>query len=240
MKKLISSTISFSFVLFSICPVYSTEKDFKISKAAKKAAVNLKGSWQSQDEEAVQLIFNNNGTLTFDGDTLNYSISGNNINVETEEGIIPYPYILKGNILTVTFPEGYKMIFKKLSSQNQNVNTQNNNTNSSQNYLLNGNFCSYSSSTTYNSSYSSQNKVYFDGAGKFYYGGSESSMSSSVGSYYGNSGSQNVGTYKVSGKTIYLTDAQGETAQAQVHFINSTGISEVMYNGKLYGKALCN
>lgn len=237
MKKIIlCSVLSFNILLFSVNPSQAFGNSYKITQKLSKK-INLIGNWKSTDD--VLLVINNNGTLNFDGDTINYTISGNNIKVESEDGTINYPYKLIGDNLLITFPEGFEMSFKKISSKSNKLNNNNNQAKNSQNYILQGNFCSYSSSSTYSSSYSSQNKVFFDGNGKFYYGGGESSMSSNSGSYYGNSSSQSIGSYKISGKIVYLNNAEGETAQAQIHFVNSTGISELMYNGKLYGKGLC-
>lgn len=242
MKKLIVCSILLSFSFYNLPQVVNANENYKISLKNNKKN-NLIGNWQSLDESSIVLIVNSN-TLIFNDETLNYSLSGNLIKVDSEEGVVDYPYKLNGDILTISFPTGFDMSFKKISNKktNNNVksnNQKNQNNQSNQNYMLQGNFCSYSSSNTYSSSYSSQNKVFFDGNGKFYYGGTETSMSADIGQYYGNSSSQNVGSYKVMGNIVYLTDSEGGQDQAQVHFTNSSGISELMYNGKLYGKGLC-
>lgn len=241
MKKLIILSILASFTFynsFQIVNAKPTQSDKLLLKNNKKN--NLIGNWQSLDESSIFLIINNNN-LMINNEVFNYTLSGNLIKVDSEEGIVDYPYKLNGDVLTISFPTGFDIVFKKVSNKKTNNNVKNNNQNNqaNQNYMLQGNFCSYSSSNTYSSSYSSQNKVFFDGNGKFYYGGTETSMSADVGQYYGNSLSQNVGTYKVVGNIVYLTDSEGGQDQAQVHFINSSGISELMYNGKLYGKGLC-
>ena len=113
---------------------------------------------------------------------------------------------------------------------------------SGQEYLLRGNYCSYSgSSSTYSGSYSSSTRAYFDGRGRFSYGSSTYSSGNS-GTYYGEGGNQgNVGSYKVVGNNIYLTFPDGSSDVAKVNFRGNGGaITEIMYNGKLYGQGLCN
>lgn len=243
MKKVV--LFSLALVTLFLTPSYSQAKELEkmqLSFVKKKTKVSktLIGSWVGQtDQGQVSLIFKDATTLVFDGEENAYTADAKAIKVDSEEGVIAYPYILNGNTLTVTFPEGFEIKFQRVGTNSQT--TSKNASNSKLNYLLQGNFCSYSSSSTYSSSYSSSSKVYFDGNGKFSYGGGETSSSGNAGSYYGNSGASNIGSYNIIGTTIHLTDANGEKDTAQVHYRSSDGlINEVMYHGKLYGKALCN
>jgi hypothetical protein len=113
---------------------------------------------------------------------------------------------------------------------------------SGQEYLLQGNLCSWSgSSSGYgNSSYSSSTRVYFDGQGNFSYS-SESSFSGDAGmAYGGNQGAGNGGTYRVMGNQVHLQFNDGTTGVAQINMQQDDGrITELMYEGTLYGAGLC-
>jgi len=110
-------------------------------------------------------------------------------------------------------------------------------------YLLQGTVCSYSGQTdsSANTSYSSTDWASFDGRGGFKYG-SDSSFSSDAGLYYGGDGdSGNSGTYRIQGDKIQLTFSDGSSDTAYVHYRQDDGsITEVKYEGKLYGASLCN
>lgn len=113
---------------------------------------------------------------------------------------------------------------------------------SGQEYLLQGNLCSWSgSSSGYgNSSSSSSTRVYFDGQGNFSYS-SESSFSGDAGmAYGGNQGAGNGGTYRVAGNQVRLQFNDGTTGVAQINMQQDDGrITELMYEGTLYGAGLC-
>ena len=113
---------------------------------------------------------------------------------------------------------------------------------SGQEYLLQGTLCSWSgSSSGYgNSSYSSSTRVYFDGQGNFSYS-SESSFSGDAGmAYGGNQGAGNAGTYRVAGNQVHLQFNDGTTGVAQINMQQDDGrITELMYEGTLYGTGLC-
>jgi len=108
-----------------------------------------------------------------------------------------------------------------------------------QNYKLYGTFCSYSSSGYGSSSYSTSEHVYFDGKGHYQYG-SNSSYSGGGDGYYGK-GDVYAGTYRIQGKKVILTSSYGEVFIAYVYFTQSNGqVTELSYDGTLFGKSLCN
>ena len=113
---------------------------------------------------------------------------------------------------------------------------------SGQEYLLQGTLCSWSgSSSGYgNSSSSSSTRVYFDGQGNFSYS-SESSFSGDAGmAYGGNQGTGNGGIYRVVGNQVQLQFNDGTTGVAQINMQQDDGrITELMYEGTLYGTGLC-
>jgi len=110
---------------------------------------------------------------------------------------------------------------------------------SGQEHLLQGKLCCWSGSSTSSSSYSSTKWAYFDGQGNFQYG-SESSFSSDAGNAWGNDGSGERGTYRISGDTVYLSYPDGSSDTATVHFRQDDGrITELKYGDDHYAKALC-
>ncbi len=103
---------------------------------------------------------------------------------------------------------------------------------------LYGTYCSYSGSSGSYSSYSSSQWAQFDGQGNFTYGSSGSY--SGGGDMYHNSGADGQGRYAVQGNTIILQYSDGSSEQAQVYVRQTNGsITEVMYQGTLYAKSLC-
>ena len=111
----------------------------------------------------------------------------------------------------------------------------------SDNWRLQGNFCSYSgSSSSYSgTSYSSTSKIYFDGQGQWSMS-SESSFSGTVGAYYNNQGSDESGRYVVNGNQIFYQTNTGEQGIAYVHNKSGDGrITEIKVDGTLYAPALC-
>lgn len=234
MKQLLYFTILF--VLLTI----------QTTSAQKK---QLYGTWQSPDE---MIIFDEE-TATIGGIPFSYQALGNVIKVFDEYGsTLEYKYKINGNTLILS-AEGETYTFVKVSDKNvlsdsqnmydnynnhqQNVQPYGNNTGANSN--LYGTFCSYSSSG-YNSagSYSTTNRISFDGGGNFTYG-SESSYSGGGDGYYNNSGGEH-GTYIVQGNMVILTFSDGSQYQVSIHFVQDSGeITELMYDGTLYAKALC-
>jgi len=103
---------------------------------------------------------------------------------------------------------------------------------------LYGWFCTFSGSSI-GGTYGELTGIYFDGQGNWSMGG-ETYSSGSAGTYYG-SGAQDSGTYSVQGNTIYYTISSGGQGTAQVYVRQPTGeITEIMVEGTVYGKSVCN
>ncbi len=197
----------------------------------------LLGNWQYKNQYGTSnLVFKSGNQLILDGVPASYTATTSNLQVLADGQYLNYAYKLAGNILYITFPEGYTVNYKKVSTS-----TSNNNVIKGKVYLLNGTFCSYSGSSSSYSSYSSSTKVYFDGKGTFQYK-SETSFSSNAGNY-NNSGNQGIedGKYDLKGNQIILYFPDGTTGYAQVYFKQDNGsISEIKYDGTIYAKNLCD
>jgi len=213
---------------------------------------DLKGKWIFTDSDVnLELIFQSENKLIFDGEAANYSLAPGIIRVQDEYYTIDYPFVLEGKAMTITFPEGYQLIFTKAensggnSSKNGNRNLKQKSAQNGQSqtsgeeYLLQGKLCNWSGSSGLSSSYSTTKWIYFDGQGNFQYG-SGTSFSSNDGLYDGNE-QGNGGTYKVSENHIYLDFNDGSTIEANVHFRqDDNSISEIELNGDVYGKTICD
>ena len=102
---------------------------------------------------------------------------------------------------------------------------------------LYGNFCTFSGSS-FGGTYGRLTVISFDGRGKWSTG-SETYSSGSEGTFYGTGGGER-GTYSVQGDTIYYTTPDGYRGTAQVYVRQPSGeITEIMVDGVLYAKAVC-
>jgi len=202
------------------------------------------GNWLCQTEYgSVSLNFISDDQMVYDGETLNYVISGNTLKVYSDYVWIDYPFELKDSQLIISYPEGYRLLFNKVSETNVDISSDNNNSgtqNSGERYL-NGTLCEYgsSSSSSSYSSYSHTNRLYFDGRGNFQFG-TESSYSGSAGSAYSSDNAAKTGTYRISGDEVILTFRDGSTYKFSIYFIQDDGqITEMYYGEKLYAAGLC-
>jgi hypothetical protein len=205
-------------------------------------AADLAGNWQCQGQSGPATIeFKTNSLLSFNGEEAQYALVAGAIVVQGEDGIMAYPYTLKGKNLTVTFPDGFLMRCARAQggeAGKKSAGAVPRQPGGEANHLLRGSLCSWSGSRSGSSSYSSSGRVSFDGRGRFVYG-SESSFSSSAGMAYGASPGSG-GSYRVIGDKVHITFGDGSTGVAAVNFRQNDGrITELMYDGKLYGMALC-
>jgi len=206
----------------------------------------LYGSWQASNGTITTFTAQ---TMTMAGSTYRYKVAGNIIRVFDEAGnTLDYKFQIKGNQLYL-YVEGYgTYILQKVNADQQVGYTDRSYenygnqayANSGYNRYLYGTFCSYSSSGySGSSSYSTTGRVYFDGQGNFQYS-SESSYSGGGDGYYGGSGVQQ-GRYQVQGNRVLMQFQDGSQIAVQVHMQQNSGeITELMYDGTLYAKALCN
>ena len=208
----------------------------------------LYGSWQASNGTITTFTPQ---TMTMAGSSYSYKIIGNIIRVFDEaNNSLDYKYQIKGNQLYL-YVEGYGTYILQKVNANQQVgynNPANGNQgygnqgygNSGNNQYLYGTFCSYSSSGySGSSSYSTTNRVYFDGRGNFQYG-SESSYSGGGDGYYGGSGTEQ-GRYQVQGNRVLMQFQDGSQIAVQIYVQQNSGeITELKYDGTLYAKALCD
>ena len=194
-------------------------------------AVSFHGNWVAHSgQKETHLRFISSSELVYNGERLLYVIQGNVIRVASEYGYTDYPFTKEGNILRISFPQGYQLSFKQEKINKQTV--KGNNTR-----LLRGRYCSFSSS--YNGGYATTRWVLFDGQGRFRTG-SGSSYSGDNGGYYGstNNGS---GSYHVVGKNITLLADEGSKYEGKViEWDSSSHVTGVNINGRVYGSAICD
>jgi hypothetical protein len=85
-----------------------------LTAALGQAQPSLIGAWQSAGPGGpIHLVFESKNRLIFDGEPAKYALSPGLIRVDDGQSVINYPYILSGDLLTITFPEGFKMQFKR-------------------------------------------------------------------------------------------------------------------------------
>jgi len=202
----------------------------------------LIGRWEYRSTEGnIVLSVISENTLVYDGDQVYYSLGNGAFNINGDYGIVSYPYTLSGDNLTISFPEGYQLTFRRSqkvaggqatapqkSIQGGNVNQ------------LYGKLCFYSGSSSTYSSYSRMEYIYFDGNGRFQFW-KETSYSSDAGLAYGSDQDPNyVGSYSINGDVVMMTFDSGQQNTLKVYMRQNNGrITELMYKDKLYATGLC-
>jgi hypothetical protein len=202
-------------------------------------AERLIGTWSCRTAEGVvPLEFATRNRLVFNGDAASYTLVRGAIRVQEDYGPVDYRYRFNGNTLLVTFPDGGQLACTKAAASPPRAAQPQTAGRGGQEHLLKGALCTWSGSRSGSSSYSRTGRVQFDGQGRFTYG-SERSYSGNAGIAAGR-GPAAGGTYRVSGNKIHLTFGDGSSGVATVHFRQDNGrITELMYEGQLYGAALC-
>ena len=202
----------------------------------------LIGRWEySSTEGNIVLSVISENTLVYDGDQVYYSLGNGAFNINGDYGIVSYPYSLSGDNLTISFPEGYQLTFRRAqktaSSQGAGQQSSIQSGNVSQLY---GKLCFYSGSSSTYSSYSRMEYIYFDGKGRFQFW-KETSYSSDAGLAYGSDQDPNyVGFYSVNGDVVTMTFDSGLQNTLKVYMRQNSGrITELMYKDKLYATGLC-
>ncbi len=201
---------------------------------------SLKGTWEYNDGYNRSVLkFIDDTKLIYDGEQSVFSLTTSPaaIRVYDDYGYYDYLYTLRGNKLTVTFPDGNIYVFVKVKDTPQTAQ----NVSKAINGNLYGSFCHWSgSSGVYSSSsYSSTDRISFDGKGNFIYG-TETSFSSDAGLYSNDDNNSQRGTYSVEGNNIYITFTDGSKYTLQVYVQQDWGeITEIKYGEKVYAKQLC-
>jgi hypothetical protein len=203
-------------------------------------AERLIGRWSCRTAQGiVPLEFSTRNRLVFNGDAASYALARGAIRVQEDHGPVDYRYRFSGKTLLVTFPDGGQISCTKAeASPPRRAAEREAAGHDGQEHLLQGGLCTWSGSRSGSSSYSRTGRVQFDGRGRFTYG-SEGSYSGDAGIAAGR-GPAAGGTYRVSGNKVHLTFGDGSSGTATVHFRQDNGrITELMYEGQLYGTALC-
>lgn len=83
-----------------------------------KGTPALTGTWQYRGPEGtINLVFQTDNILVFDGEPIQYSLVQGAIRIQDEGEIVVYPYSFQGQTLVITFPEGYQMQFNRVSGE---------------------------------------------------------------------------------------------------------------------------
>ena len=244
--------LSLLFVACAVALGQAAERGGTPSPLAKAAPRDgLTGTWRSSDGSTVLKILS--GTrLLYNGAPFACKIEKSVLYVMDGGEMVPYPYRVAGDRLELLFPEGYRVVFVRADGAGAGVSPganrpqgdsgrrDGNARGRAENGLLQGRYCSYSSSGGYGSgSYSSSNWAVFDGRGNFEYG--SGGYYSGGGDVYGSEGADGRGTYEVRGDTIILRYPDGSSERAYVHYRGAGGrITEVKYGSTLYAKQLCD
>lgn len=198
----------------------------------------LLGKWvYNSNQGNIVLSVNSANSLTYNGEQLTYYIANNSFMVNNGYGVMPYPFKLNGDKLTITFPEGYSLTFNR--SNNSTANSQQGYGGNGSSGQLYGRLCYYSSSSDSYSGYSRTEYIYFDGAGRFQFY-NEASFSSGSGMAYGGDQTPETGSYTINGDNVTLTMDAGGSYTFRVNMRQNSGqITELMYGQKLYATGLC-
>ena len=201
------------------------------------SSTSVLGSWVYQvknaNETATQLVFEQDRVL-IDGQPFDYTISADTIRIGQDS----YYYTLQGDDLVLTHTDGTSFQFRRTQSSGSPGVATGGAGSTGNEWMLQGNFCTWGGSSGGGSSYSSTTWAQFDGQGRFTYG-SESSFSGDSGLAYGGSGTK-TGTYRIVGDQIQLSFSDGSTDVAYVYNRGSDGrITELYYGNDLYAPELC-
>ncbi len=82
---------------------------------------DLLGKWEFASESGkITLEFMSATLLVYNGEQINFLLTEGIIRVEDEMlGWVDYPYSIEGEVLTINYPEGYSLQFKKVKTQSK-------------------------------------------------------------------------------------------------------------------------
>jgi hypothetical protein len=209
------------------------------AQLAGSGGASLLGRWSCQTPEGpAQLAFVSENQLIYNGQATQYTMGQGSISVMEEYGPAEYRYQLSGNNLTVTDPYGRASQCQRQAGAAGGMGRAGGG--GGMEHLLQGWRCSYSSSP--DGGFSTTQKVYFDGQGRFTTG-TETGFDIPEAVGYGLSSGEG-GTYRVMGNNIgdqiLLTFPDGSTGVARVSHLEYNGaIREVEYEGQHYAPSLC-
>ena len=85
------------------------------SQQASPEAAKLLGKWVSQMEFGeLALEFRSATQLVFEGEPASYRLLPGVIRIEDEEGMADYRYSFRGEVLVLSFPEGFELEFRRV------------------------------------------------------------------------------------------------------------------------------
>jgi hypothetical protein len=221
----------------------------KSAKALKQAS-SILGAWEATDGDAVvRLVFRSATELELEGETFPYVMTPKIIRIDEDGEQVDYPYVLKGDVLVLTFEEGDQLSFRRASAAADAVRPSTPETpqptGSGLEHLLVGRFMSYSSASSSTGSSSWTTYVTFDGRGGF----ALNSESAHSANQYDQTGAQtgsgiaygadsgNRGTYRVVGDRILVRFADGSEGEAAVKERFGDGsIGAFTYDGRTYAR----
>lgn len=186
--------------------VFTKSNQGKNNETSVKSPKNdIVGTWKSYDET---LIFNENGTLVYEGMQFPYKISGNLILIETQLGTSEFTFKLNGNKLALS-AFGEETIYTRAGDNTQS--SQNNQQSGGRVAPeLVGKWCWVNVTSTNTGGTSSEQCITLHSDGRYEYYG-ERSMSVNTDSYYGGTSSQSSdeGTWSYDGQKIYWNSSRG-------------------------------
>lgn len=233
----------------AVLPAITVLAQKAVRTPAKEPAIM--GTWEAVDGDAVvRLVFKSTSELELEGESFPYVLTPKVIRIDEDGEQVDYPYVLKGDVLVLTFEEGDRLSFKRVISGSTSAvrpaaPDPPKTAGSGLEHLLVGKFMSYSSASSSTGSSSWTTYVTFDGRGGFAWN-SESAHSANQ---YDQTGAQtgsglaygaesgNRGTYRVVGDRILVRFADGSEGEARVkERFNDGSIGAFTYDGKTYAR----
>ncbi len=224
--------LSYSFMLIYLPLLFASATGIK----------DLLGKWTSSNETGnIVLIIKSATELIYNGEQLSCEITEGIIRVEDEFfGWVDYPYSLEQDVLTINYPEGYSLQFKKAKEKVSGKEKPSLDKGSTESMDITSHFVGTWKNFTKNTE--TMVVLYADGTYGYRYTSSYSSAES--GEEWGAAADQHAkGTWTVQGTreqgVIRFIDNEGSQSeyQYQVHVENGTVYwSEYYFNGELYGK----
>lgn len=253
---------------------FSTSVPFAILKSTSQSNSNAKttkndpasqllGTWYCQLPMGTSvLVFQSTDKLSLDGQQAGYKVVKGALRVQDEYGTEDYPYKLADGTLTIRFPEGYELEFKKQSSGNgyadEASQDQYNDDYDDNGYSNQRNPASYGGNdlrqhfagTWWNATRNTETLVILTADGRYYenytagYSGGSNDQYGNETMNWGAAGDQKAsGQWTVQGNrergqlTIIYPNGNQRAISYQVHVENGQYYwNEYYFNGELYGK----
>ena len=210
---------------------------------------NLVGKWESNTES---LEFKNNGMAIIQGVNMSYSVSGNNLTIQSPNGTQSFAYSIQGDFLTVNI-NGQNQMFKRSGSQSaqgnpgysqgsaQSLGGQPNTGVIAQELV--GKWCYLSNTSSGSGGWSTDECIIINGDGTYEYN-YESSGSASGYNQYGDqtfaggtaNQSSDRGTWKLAGSTLYVQSQAKGAMTLTLQKVNNpkNGDPMIVINGRSY------